>query len=255
MSNRQSYALNTESYRKFLQRVQQDAVVERQDVNRRMGAVLLWCFLLPGAVYILVVLLLKFRILPLSVRSSLDWITLTFPVLYTVKFFWSEVFKGLPSRVSEGGIGNVLVQAEKDSQWREHWCSKMTAELGAVPETWRFIQTSFASDLEAFKFRTRYLTVLAGALFFLVTQGLDLLIGPVSESSIAWQNSRQFFSWLENLGAGALQLVGFGLFLTLMHLSGSQTYHWLSRYSVGIELILGQKEQEAQVTKKEAPVA
>jgi len=93
---------------------------------------------------------------------------------------------------------------------------------------------SFRTDLANMLQRTKYLTALAGAVFFLILQGIDSLGEPesiVRNPMILWTEASN----------GISQLMALALFLVLLYLSGSQTYQSLTRYLQSAELVVLEK--------------
>ena len=77
------------------------------------------------------------------------------------------------------------------------------------------------------------MTALAGAVFYLILQGVDLLGDEPPQ--VAWMKSPM--GWIEVSQNDFSQFIGLGLFLVLFYLSGSQTFHSLSRYLNCAELV------------------
>jgi hypothetical protein len=95
-------------------------------------------------------------------------------------------------------------------------------------------------DLQAMEYRTKYLTALAGAVFFLIMQGIDSLTD--GEGKVTWVKS-SVLGWVETSSSDLSQFVGLALFLVLLYLSGSQTYQSLKRYLNCIELLARKDSQ------------
>jgi len=220
-----------EAYRAFLEFVGGDVQRERSRSNRRMFSVFLWCFLMPVAISIVGLLLIKVGVFPRKARTNLDWLILVFPVLYSLYILSSEVLTGIPSMFKKGGLAGSLKQAAQDGEWRERVCDSMVSSLHFSEHEWEWIVKSFRIDLENMRHRTKYLTVLAGAVFFLVMQGIDSL-GDNTES--IWLKN-PMMGWVEATN-DISQLMALALFLVLLYLSGNQTYHSLSRYLNTTEL-------------------
>ena len=151
-----------------------------------------------------------------------------FPVAYSLYFLSAEVLSGLPTAFRWGGLALTLEQNIKESAWREQTCKSLLQNINATDAEWTWVAKNFKMDLETMKVKTRFLTALAGAVFFLIMQGLDLL-GTDDYSLLEWTPTA-FFTWLERASSGVLQLVALGLFLVMLYLSGIQVYHSLGRY-------------------------
>jgi hypothetical protein len=225
-------------YRELIEFVRLDVQGERSASRRRMFGVFLWCFLLPAVCSAAALLMVKYHVLPLRARASLDWVVLVFPVAYSLYILGSEVLAPLPAVARRGGTANVLGQSLKDTEWRARVCEAMSKTVRATPEEWRWMVESFRLDLEAIQYRTRYLTGLAGAVFFLLMQGIDTLGGDTPVDNPETWRKNPLMGWLETSSNDLSQLVGLSLFLLLLYLSGSQTYYSLKRYLGCAELTL-----------------
>jgi hypothetical protein len=220
-----------QTYRAFLEFVGDDLQRERRQVNRRMLSVFLWCFLAPVLLSIVILLLVKVGIVPRRARNNLDWLILVFPVLYSLYILGSEVITGLPQMFRRGGLVHSLRQAETQSEWRERVCESMK-QLKFGNREWKWVLASFSVDLETIRYRAKYLTALAGAVFFLLMQGIDSLTeGP----DLNWLKN-PVVGWVETSNTIS-QLMALALFLVLLYLTGSQAYHSLRRYMDCAELV------------------
>ena len=215
-----------ELYIDFIEFVRTEIQRERSITSRRMLSVVFWCFLLPTFTSIVAVFLVKLRILPVAVRAYLDWLILAFPVVYSIYFLSAEVLKELPMAFRRGGMSNTLLGALKEGKWRDRVADEMRKTVKANATEWRWIIANFRIDLENLQYRARYLTALAGAVFFLIMRGID----SITEVDVS-------------VGGGDFsELIGLALFLILLYLSGNQTYHSLKRYLNCAELV-GEAEE------------
>ncbi|MBI2712221.1 MAG: hypothetical protein HYX41_05090 [Bdellovibrio sp.] len=215
-------------YLDFIEFVEQDSQRERHQMNRRMAGVFFWCFLLPAVFSASILSLAKMKIIPIYVRNQLDWSVLLFPVLYSLYVLWNEVVPHFP-KVRKGGLVRTLAYATKEGKWRERVSIEMAKSINGSEEEWRWIILSFKMDLEALEYRNRYLTALAGAVFFLLMQGIDSLMDSGS-SQVLVEMQGHIARRSESSFSDITQFVGLGLFLALLYLSGNQTYHSLLRY-------------------------
>ncbi len=207
-------------YRRYLEFVQSAHEKDRLDVSRRMRSVVVWCFLIPVIVVSVVILLVNFRILPRAFRAYQDWILLIFPVLYSLYFLGSQVLSGVPDAFRRGGFGLTLGQAAREGDWRNETCAAMEKELPWSGPEWAWVITNVEEDLERMQVRTRHLTALAGAVFFLIMQGIDSLTGDNSIAVVAPDLSVTTSS----------EWIGLALFLLLLYLSGQQSVQTLRRF-------------------------
>lgn len=207
-------------YRRYLEFVQGAHEKDRLDVNRRMRSVFLWCFLAPVITVALVILMVNFGLLPRVFRSYQDWIVLVFPVLYSLYFLGSQVLAGVPEAFRRGGIGATLGQAAKEADWRIEVCASMAKELVWTEEEWHWVISNAEEDLERMQMRTRHLTALAGAVFFLIMQGIDSLTNENAFSVIA----------ADPTATTSSEWIGLALFLLLLYLSGQQSVQTLRRF-------------------------
>jgi hypothetical protein len=222
-------------YREFLEFVRQDIQRERRSANRRMFSVLLWCFLFPALLSVVILVLIKAGVLARSTRAYLDWMILVFPITYSLYILGSEVLTQMPMAFRRGGVANALEQSIRAAEWREQVSESMSRSLSASTEDWHWILMNFQVDLRSMQHRTKYLTALAGAVFFLLMHGIDSLGGE--ETAIQW-GKNPLMGWLETSSNDISQLVGLMLFLVLLYLSGNQTYQALKRYQDCLKLKL-----------------
>jgi hypothetical protein len=227
-----------EVYQAFIDFITSDIQRERSRTNRRMMSVFLWCFLIPALSSITVLILVKMRILPRSARNNLDWVVLVLPVLYSLYILGSEVLLHTPAILRRGGGALTLEQSVREGAWRQNIVDTMERSLGATADEWQWVVTSFRMDLKAMQYRTKFLTALAGSVFFLIMQGIDSLTD--GEGKVTWVKSA-VLGWIETSGSDISQFVGLSLFLVLLYLSGSQTYQSMTRYGNCAELILLKK--------------
>ncbi len=226
-------------YRIFLSQVNSEMQAERQASNRRMISVLLWCFIFPLVIGSLFLLMISFRLIPFSARTYVDLVYLGFPVVYSLFFLSSQVIKDLPGHFKRGGVGTLLLNSQKDEAWRTQVCKRWIAKSTFSSDDWKWIIANFKLDLERLKERNKYLTALAGAVFYLIMQGLDSIQGAqdnwvVSEGSF----KHPVLKWLLGPIAAELgQYVGLALFLVLLYLSGRQAYIGLAKYLECAELL------------------
>jgi hypothetical protein len=222
-----------ELYRSFIEFVIADLQSERKLVNRRMFNVLLWCFIAPAILMATGLILIRLGVIPPAVRSGLDSLMVLCPVAYGFYILGSEVLTEMPSAFKRGGIANTLSSSLKDSEWRDRKCETLKRNLEASALEWDWIIFSFGIDLEQLRNRNRYMTGLAGAVLFMILQGIDLL--GDEEVKTTWIKSP--FGMMEAAPADFSQFIALGLVLLLLYLSGNQTHQSLARYRNCAELI------------------
>ncbi len=232
-----------ELYRAFIDFIGYDVQGERRAVNRRMFNVLIWCFILPAMISIIVLTLVKIRWLPVTLRVYVGWLGLIFPVVYSLYILGSEVLYGIPNTFRRGGIATTLNQAHRECVWRERVDEALRKVLPeAQSSDWRWIANSYRMDLEGMHQRNKYLTAMAGAVFYLIMQGIDSL---GDDSSVTWVKN-PIFGWVENSSLDVAQYVGLAIVLLMLYLSGTQTHRTLTRYLNCVELINGSIDQKSQ---------
>jgi hypothetical protein len=227
-------------YRTFLEFVGNDLQSERRVANRRMLSVFIWCFLAPVVLSVLIILLVKLGALPPRARANLDWLILICPVVYSLYILGSEVITGIPSIFRRGGLVVSLKDAQKQGEWRDRVCSAMIA-LPLKAADWEWVVASFRIDLRNILYRAKYLTALAGAVFFLIFQGIDSLTEVPDLNMLR----NPGFGWLETSNELS-ELMALILVLVLLYLSGSQAYQSLVRYLDCVELVAFQKRHAKQ---------
>lgn len=224
-----------ELYRDFLDFVRSDLQSERRLGIRRMFNVFLWCFVLPAGVSILWMVLIKTGLLPRWTGRYLDWVIVGFPLAFVLYILIIDLLHDMPEAFRRGGMSATLGRTLDNAKWRDRVCEEMRERfLAKHSENWPWLIRTFEVDLKNIQYRTRYLTALAGAVFFLLLQGLDYLDEPAAP--VAWTRA-SILSWFETSSSHFVQFTGLGLFLVLLYLSGNQTYHSLMRYLQCAELL------------------
>ncbi len=228
--NRDEY----QSYVQFLSFIRVDIQRERKAVNRKLFGVFFWCFALPAGLSILVLFLGKTGLVPRMKRISLDWFVLAFPVAYSLFILGSDVLRELPAAFKQGGVATSLGQAIREAEWRKGVCAAFDRKLKFSSGDWQWVIQSFETDLDNMRSRTKYLTALGGAVFFLLLQGVDWLTEP--EGKVSWIKSP--LGWVETAGNDLPQFIALAFFLILLYLSGNQTYRSLLRYLNAAKLMI-----------------
>lgn len=244
MQNHESQAREL-LYQKFIEFVRVQIKKERSAVNKRMFGVVLWCFLLPVLVSVILLILINLGAVPKEYKGSLDWLILIFPVFYALYFLGSEVLTEIPQVFREGGASSALKKPVEEGKWRVKTCKEMLQTIRASHSEWDWLASSYRMDLKAIQYRARYLTGLAGAVFFLIFEGLDSL------SQDGWVvynfGSMTIPIFLERIADQLNQVVGMIIFLVMLYLSGIQFHHTLERYLNCVELIsLELKERDEE---------
>lgn len=224
---------HSELYREFVDYIRLDIQRERLAANRRMLGVFLWCFIIPAVVAASVLVMVKLGFLPRRLSRYMDWLIVIFPVIYGLYMLSSDALRELPVMIRKGGISATLSRALDEERWRSRVCREMRAQFfdSKAPEKlsmgWAWIIHNFEIDLENLQNRTRYLTALAGAVFFLIFQGIDAFDSPHAEPR--WSTS-SIMGWFEASSSSFTQFFALGIFLMLLYVSGHQVYLSLARY-------------------------
>jgi hypothetical protein len=208
------------TYRRYLEFVQSVHQKDRLDVNRRMRSVFVWCFLAPVLTVAFVIVMSNYKVFPRAIRGYQDWILLVFPVIYSLYFLGSQVLTGIPEAFRRGGFGVTLGQAAKEADWRIDVCTAMEKELPWSVEEWHWVIANAEEDLDRMQMRTRHLTALAGAVFFLIMQGIDSLTNDNTFTVVA----------ADPTATTSSEWIGLALFLLLLYLSGQQSVQILRRF-------------------------
>jgi hypothetical protein len=237
---------HSELYREFIDFIRLDVQRERLAANRRLLNVFLWCFLMPALVSIVLLSLVKLGILPRRINHYLDWIIVVFPVSYGIYLFSADALLDLPVAFRRGGLAATLSRAIHEEQWRARVCAEMKSKFFLAPakaesQGWRWVVDNLEIDLANVQNRTRYLTALAGAVFFIIFQGIDGLDSP--NAAPRWSTST-IMGWFEASSSNLTQFVALGIFLMLLYVSGNQIYLSLARYLQCAKLV--QKEVESE---------
>ena len=214
--------------------VRAETQAERALVNKRMLSVFIWCFLIPTGLSLVGLFLIQFHLMPRRFKFYIDALILVFPMGYAIYYLSTEVLREMPRAFRRGGVASILVQFSRDLEWRMRICESMKSALQAKPGEWVWLVRNFRIDLDALKYRNRYLTALAGAVFFLVMTGIDSIQGPADIELNVRQNLHR--GWIESGWSDPVQYLGLGLFLVLLYLSGAQTHQYLLRFLSCAEL-------------------
>jgi hypothetical protein len=236
-----------ELYQSFIEFVKRDIQGERRLMNRRIFGVFLWCFVIPAILTLGFVLGLRLGTIPLRFGHYADWIIVAFPVAYTLHVLSFDLLREIPTAYRRGGVAATLGRAFEEARWRERVCDDLRAQL-LLPSAdhphsrrhWAWLVKTFDTDLVNLQHRTRYLTALAGSVFFLLLKGLDFLDLPTPMA----HPSGYILGWFESSSSNVAQFTGLALFLVLLYLSGNQAYVSLSRYLHCLELIEVELNQE-----------
>lgn len=224
-----------DSYKAWIHFIQEQNKNQRRVFNQRMISVFFWCFLAPVIVFVLMMILVQKGILPSGARGYLDWLILIFPVVYSLYFLGAEVLKDLPSFFKKGSLSSTLSTALNETKWREEVVVKAKKKIDVDFETWDWISENFKMDINAMRNRNRFLTALAGAVFFLILQGIDVLEPNAIEPLQVTPQS--FFIVIYDAIGQVAKLISMIFVLVLLYLSGSQLVVTLERYGNCLELI------------------
>jgi hypothetical protein len=218
-------------YRTYLEFVQTANQKDRLDVSRRMRSVFLWCFLIPVVIVAVLIALVNYGAIPRSYRGYLDWILLFFPVFYSLYFLGSQVLAGIPEAFRRGGLALTLGQTAREADWRFDICTAMEQQLKWSVTEWSWVIANVEEDLDRLQMRVRHLTALAGAVFYLLMQGIDSLTGePRGAADVP-----------DLINPISSEWVGLALFLLLLYLSGQQNVQTLRRFLACARLVRQQR--------------
>lgn len=233
-----------EFYAKFLEFISIENRRERNVANRQMLSVFVWCFLLPVFVMVICLFLIKFNALSPGFKKYIDWVVLLFPISYSFYILSSGMLREVPKVFRSRGISKILGHAAKEGEWRERIVEAMKKNLPASLAEWAWIRSSFMMDLRNLRHRNGYFTALAGAVFFLIMEGIDSLSSDDGKFSM---ERHPVLGWIELNSNDFTQYVGLALFLVLLYLSGNQSYQALLRYLNCADLVI----QDLEESKKE----
>jgi hypothetical protein len=214
-------------YRTYLEFVQAANQKDRLDVTRWMRSVFLWCFLVPVLIVALLIVLVNYGVIPRAYRGYLDWVLLFFPVFYSLYFLGSQVLSGVPEAFRRGGFALTLGQAAREADWRFQICAAMDKQMKWSVKEWNWVIANVEEDLDRLQMRVRHLTALAGAVFYLIMQGIDSLTGePRGAAAVPDLMNPISSEW-----------IGLALFLLLLYLSGQQNVQTLRRFLACARLV------------------
>jgi hypothetical protein len=141
----------------------------------------------------------------------------------------------------------VLGQSIKEAEWRERVCESMRRSIDATRREWIWLVSNFKADLDYIRYRNKYMTALAGAVFFLILQGIDSISD--GDTKVTWVKSA--VGWVETSSNDLNSAISLLLVLMLLYLSGNQTHHSLLRYLKCAELVVTDLDDQAK--DKEIP--
>jgi hypothetical protein len=197
--------------------------------------------------------LIKIGAVPRRFGRYTDWLIVGFPVVYALYVLIADVIHELPQAYRRGGVAATLGRALEEARWRDRVCNELRTQFLAVSplrngprsarKQWPWLLESFQTDLDNLRDRTRYLTALAGAVFFLLMKGLDVF----DDFKDPLTTTRSYIlGWFESSSSNAAQFIGLGLFLVLLYLSGNQAYLSLARYLHCLKLLKIEFENEPE---------
>lgn len=193
---------------------------ERDLANGRLKGVFFWCFIIPAALSFLLILAVKQGWAPRVAMTYVGWMLVVFPVVYSLWFLLRELFAPAAAQERRASSGASSRHFIREAEWRSRFCEQLLKKVTATGDEWRFLAESFRIDLDALRMRNHYLTGLAGAVFFLIMQGLDAVVDDVDSG-----------------GWDPYQFMGLALFLFLVALSHYQTQQSLRRFLGCLELL------------------
>lgn len=248
-------------YDQFLDFVARDVQEERSRAHRRIFSAIAWCLLLPIATTFVIALFTRLGWFPRSAKGLADSTLLIFPVLYGIWVLGSEARRAHRAARNHGGRRGAFLAlgpAREDARWRERVSAQLSATVGRRPSTLVWLSRQFQLDLERLRQRSRYLTALAGAVFFLIMQGIDWIEpdpaarpifhgGPGSLSGLMTSTG-------EATGDPYFQFIGLAFFLLLLYLSGVQAHQSFSRYGECLDLLRLDAESRAAGDRPPAPL-
>lgn len=203
-------------YVEFMKFIQAHNNRDRLIVSRKLFSFVLWCFIAPALVSVLIIVLSNSGVIPKSSRAYLDGVMLVFPVLYSLYFVGVQLLSGVPKVYREGGFAQSLGQALTEYSWRVSVLKEFKPTPAWSKTDWSWVIQNLEIDIHRLETRAKYLTGLAGSVFFLIMQGIDALTMDAQSFALA--------------DSGPAQWVGLALFLTLFYISSLHTPQNLQRY-------------------------
>jgi hypothetical protein len=202
-----------------------------------MKSVFLWCFIAPMISVLFVAAARRWGWTDRLPRGYGEWVVLFFPVAYSIFVFGSEMLRGLPNIFRRGGAANVLQHSVEEVKWRQDVCEQLRARVHASAGDWSWIHTNFRMELQAMRYRNRYLVILAGAVFFLILEGVEV-IGPSGALDAGAVSPSTFFHFMNAAIDEISRVIALGFVLVLLYLSGTQLQSNLERFLNSVELLV-----------------
>ena len=227
------------NYGQFVAWVQSDMKKDRAMVNRKVFSVVLWCLILPTAVYILIFMLRKYQIVD-QVRYA-DNIIFFPPFIYAMYSLWPTL-RDLPRVFKKGGIGALLDESLKEVTWREKTSAQLQTDLKLTKKEWTLISFHLGQDIERMNHQNRYMTILTAVVLFFMFQFLDL--GGAPEIIQEAGHAGLVKAWVDQFSQWGVQVISLILFSALFYLSGLQFQRYLTRYWSCLQRILINDQDE-----------
>jgi hypothetical protein len=205
-------------YLAFLEFVHEDMKREREVSNRRMGMVLLWCFIVPAVVSLIALMLVRFGLVDRSAILVYEWSMVAFPMGYLLYTLFKDFVMDLGGQARRGALWQTLNRFAHEAGWQISIAKRLRSTVSTDSGNWKWIASQYGMDLKRMRTRSNHLTILASSVFFIIMNGLDW----IATERDFW--SPGFFQpdWM--------QVVGLSVFLILLTLSSSQVAFALDRY-------------------------
>lgn len=228
-----------EIYADFLKFIQDDSQKDRMQVHQQMFSTLLWCFLVPVSFSIVLIFFIRFGMISHRWKTWADISLLAFPLIYSLYYLGSQVLVDVPLLFRKGGLSMSLRQIAKEGHWRHQTTQKLSQMVKAQPKDWEWIVTHFKMDLRILLQRTRFLILLGGVLFYILSQSFDIVdhTPSVVTYSALPVGADIFLKLIHYISSEFSAVIALVLFLTLLYLTGTQLYHSLHRYLDCAELL------------------
>ena len=173
---------HTAFYRDFIEYVGSDLKKVRMQLHRRMFLAFWWCFVAPVVTAVGILILVKFHVVPRAWSRHLDWLIVAFPVIFALLILSLDLLKDLPAFLKRGNLSPSLLRALHEEVWRTRVSQEMKKVLSQHEAShhaagWNWLVRTFRIDLQNMVYRTRYVTALVGAVFFLLMEIINALDG------------------------------------------------------------------------------
>ncbi len=220
-------------YEQFSSWIKLDVNRDRAITNRKILSVAVWCLILP--IFLTLIAFLNRKFFQFNIDRYTDDIIFFPPLVYVLISLWPTL-RDLPRVFKKGGFVALVEDSQREVEWREKTSLQMNADLRFGKNEWTLVSFHLKHELDRMRDQNKYMTILTGAVLFLMFQFLDL--GGNSDMVRAVGAQAMVRGWVEQFAQWSYQFFSLLLFTALFYLSGTQYRRNLLRYLVCVDRII-----------------